>query len=363
MASLRKLLFISPCTPDPQGTGWEQRAFAFLRAYSKFTDVELWFTPTPDNPELLRIEKLTRFCIGMTSFHPLLVNDEKSTMLKRRLNQSLSTSDAVHVFRLPEMVSALHHRLLVWDIDELPWSARQISPDQRRHLEELYSRCFRKCRMVFASSGVEKQHAHFDGIAVIPNVAIDPQRSAFESSEKSPVLLFVGSLNYSANIDALAFFSDSVMPTVARSIPNIILKAIGRSPVRDGARSAVNQFQATGRFQFVFDVPSCTPHYLQAVASISPILYGGGTRIKIIESFAHRCPVVSTTKGCEGLEVAHRKHLLIDDTPDGFASACVELIQTPQLRREVAENAYSFFERNHSQSVVDRLLVTAFRKL
>src|SRR6516162_6027166 len=104
MTSLRKLLFISPCTPDPQGTGWEQRAFAFLRAYSKFTDVELWFTPTPDNPELLRIEKLTRFCSGMTSFHPLLVNDEKSTLLKKRLNQSLSTSDAVHVFRLPEMV-------------------------------------------------------------------------------------------------------------------------------------------------------------------------------------------------------------------------------------------------------------------
>src|SRR6516165_9200636 len=167
MASARKLLFISPCTPDPQGTGWEQRAFAFLRAYSKFTDVELWFTPTPDNPELIRIEKLTRLCVGMTSFHPVLINDEKST-LKKRLIQSLSASDAVRVFRLPQMVSAINHRFLVWDIDQLPWSAPQISPDQRRYLTELYPRCFKKCRRVFASSDSERQQAHFDEIVVIP---------------------------------------------------------------------------------------------------------------------------------------------------------------------------------------------------
>jgi hypothetical protein len=104
-------------------------------------------------------------------------------------------------------------------------------------------------------------------------------------------------------------------------------------------------------------------YYLQAVASISPIPYGGGTRAKSIESFAHHGPVLSTRKGCEGLEVAHRKHVLIDDTPDGFASACVELIQTPQLWKELAEAAYSFFECNHSQGVVDRLLVSGFQNL
>ena len=299
----------------------------------------------------------------MTSFHPVLINDEKST-LKKRLIQSLSASDAVRVFRLPQMVSAINHRFLVWDIDQLPWSAPQISPDQRRYLTELYPRCFKKCRRVFASSDSERQQAHFDEIVVIPNVALAPERSDdFESSEKAPILLFVGNLNHAANIDGLAFFIDSILPKLAGSVPNVLLKVIGRSPIGDGARAAVNRFRVTSRAQFVFDVPSCTPYYLQAVASISPVLYGGGTRIKIIESFAHRCPVVSTKKGCEGLGVVHRKHLLIDDTPDGFASACVELIQAPQLREQIAETANGFFECNHSQGVVDRLLVSAFQDL
>jgi glycosyltransferase involved in cell wall biosynthesis len=363
MARRRKLLFISPCTPDPQGTGWEQRAFAFLSAYAKFMDIELWFSPTYDNPELVRIGKLTRLCISITSFYPVMNNDERS-MLRKRLIQSLSSSDVVHVFRLHQMVSAINHNFMVWDIDELPWSAsRQTSTDQQRHLSDFYSNCFRKCRRVFASSDPERQRAQFDDIAVIPNVAVDPELAISESSDKAPILLFVGNLNHAANTDGLIYFKNSILPDLAGNVPDVLVNVIGRSPVTEGARAAVNHLRNTGRFQFVFDVPSCTPYYLQAVASIVPILSGGGTRIKIIESFAHHCPVISTKKGCEGLDVAHRKHLLIEDSPKAFALACVELIQGPKLRKQLAEAAYSFFESNHSQRAVDKLLFAAFQSL
>jgi hypothetical protein len=81
---------------------------------------------------------------------------------------------------------------------------------------------------------------------------------------------------------------------------------VGRSPLVRSARTAVEELRHATRLQFFFDVPSCTPYYGQAVAAIVPILSGGGARTKIIESFAHRCPVIPTTKGCEGLEVAHQ---------------------------------------------------------
>ena len=326
-------------------------------------DIELWFTPTLDNPELVRTGKLTRHCISLTSFYPVMFNDERSTFRKRFI-QSLSTSDVVHVFRRHQMVSVINHKFMVWDIDELPWAAsRQTSIDRRQYLSDLYSNCFKKCRKVFASSHLVRQQAHFDDIAVIPNVAIDPELSNFESSEKAPILLFVGNLNYSANIDGLIFFNDSILPDLAGNIPNVLVNVIGRSPIKEGTWATVNHLRNTGPFQFVFDVPCCTPYYFQAVASIAPILVGGGTRIKIIESFAHHCPVISTKKGCEGLDVAHRKHLLIEDSPKDFASACVELIQSPKLRKQLAETAYSFFECNHSQKVVDKLLFSALENL
>jgi glycosyltransferase involved in cell wall biosynthesis len=358
----RKLLFISPCTPDPQGTGWEQRAFSFLSAYSKFMDVELWFSPTFDNPELGRTANLTRLCVSMTSFRPAAIRDELSAS-RKRLNQSLATSDVVHVSRLRQVVSAIDHKSMVWDIDELSWSAsHQASIDRQQYLSELYSN-FRKCRRVFASSHLEREQAHFDEITVIPNVAFDPELRNLASSEKAPALLFVGNLNYSPNMDGLIFFNSSVLPELAGNIPDVLVNVIGRSPITESVWAAVDHLRNTGRFRFVFDAPSVTPYYLQAVASIAPILSGGGTRIKIVESFAHHCPVISTSKGCEGLEVAHRKHLLIEDDPRDFALACVELIQRPELRRQLAETAHRFFEGNHSQRVVDELLFSALQNL
>ncbi len=251
----------------------------------------------------------------------------------------------------------------MWDIDELPWLARQASTEEQRNLADLYSSCFRRCRRVFASSQVEKEQARFDDIAVIPNIAIDPEITDSESSDKAPILLFVGNLNLSGNRDGLIFFNDSILPHLVSDIPGVLVKVVGRSPVTERAWATVEHLRNTGRFQFVFDVPSCTPHYFQAAASIAPILAGGGTRIKILESFAHRCPVISTKKGSEGLEVAHGKHLLIGDSPREFASACAELIQRPQLGKQMAETAYGFFEHNRSQKVVDGLLRAAVENL
>ena len=44
-----------------------------------------------------------------------------------------------------------------------------------------------------------------------------------------------------------------------------------------------------------------------------PLRYGSGTRVKILESFAHRVPVVSTSLGAEGLDVEDGVHLLVAD--------------------------------------------------
>ena len=363
MEPRRKLLFISPCTPDPQGTGREQRAFAFLSAYSKFMEIELWFTPTHDNPELIRIEKLTRLCASITSFYPLVINDPKSR-LRERLIRSLSTADAVHVLRQPQMVAAIGHRLIVWDVDEFPWPvSRQPSTEEERQLSDLYSRSFGKCRKVFVSSHLERQSAPFDPVEVIPNVAVDPGLDAADLSEKASTLLFVGNLNHPPNREGLKIFNDSILPDLARDIPDVVVNVVGRSPITDRGWAAVDELRSTGRYAFDFDVPSCTPHYVRAAASIVPIFSGGGTRIKILESFAHRCAVISTKEGCEGLDVAHRTHLLIGDGRIAFASACAELIHSPALRRELTETAYRFFECNHCQKVVDRLLVAVFQGL
>jgi glycosyltransferase involved in cell wall biosynthesis len=309
-------------------------------------------------------------CKSITAFYPQMIINERSETRKRLLHQ-LSLADVVHVFRFQEFVANINHKCIVWDIDELPWQLREagrnaglgpISRDQQKSISDAFLDCVNKCQMVFACSPEERLENQAD-ITVIPNVVINPEITEFESPGKSPSLLFVGNLNFLPNIDGLDFFRQSVLPIVSRDIPDLKVTVVGRSPVTDEGLAAVKSLQETDRFQFMFDVPSCTPYYLQASASIVPLRFGGGTRIKIIESFAHRCPVISTTKGCEGLDVEHKKELLIADSPADFASACLEAIQDAQPRIELTETAHAFFEQFHSQQVVDDLLMSTVGRL
>jgi glycosyltransferase involved in cell wall biosynthesis len=74
-----------------------------------------------------------------------------------------------------------------------------------------------------------------------------------------------------------------------------------------------------------------------------PIRFGGGTRIKILESFAHRIPVVSTSLGAYGLGVIDRRHLLLADEVDTFATASLELLTQPALRTSIVGEAQRLF--------------------
>ena len=56
--------------------------------------------------------------------------------------------------------------------------------------------------------------------------------------------------------------------------------------------------------------------------------------MKILESFAHRVPVVSTTIGVEGFDLIDGVHLFVADDPDAFAAACHRLLTEPTLRKD-----------------------------
>ena len=67
-------------------------------------------------------------------------------------------------------------------------------------------------------------------------------------------------------------------------------------------------------------------------------------------------PMVSTSLGCEGIDVRHREHLLIADDPDAFAGAVLELLDSPALGGRLAEQGYELVLREYQwSSIVERL--------
>ena len=80
-------------------------------------------------------------------------------------------------------------------------------------------------------------------------------------------------------------------------------------------------------------MPDVRPHLWGASVSIVPLRIGGGTRLKIYKSMAAGTPVVSTTVGAEGLDVSSPENILLADTPQTFADACLRLLEESQQRR------------------------------
>ncbi|HZM57382.1 MAG TPA: glycosyltransferase, partial [Acidimicrobiales bacterium] len=100
-------------------------------------------------------------------------------------------------------------------------------------------------------------------------------------------------------------------------------------------------------------VPSMEGELARATVAVVPVRYGSGTRIKILESFAHRVPVVSTTVGAEGLDVEDGVHLLVADAPGAIAAAVVRLLADAPLRVRLTEAAASRYLERYSGPVAD----------
>jgi glycosyltransferase involved in cell wall biosynthesis len=186
-----------------------------------------------------------------------------------------------------------------------------------------------------------------NGYELPPGAGAGRGRQAAPEVDRGSVLLFVGLLTYEPNRDAAAFFADQVLPLVRARIPGARFRVVGRY-----GPDAVRRLHGLPGVEMAGEVPDLEAELRAASVSVVPIRFGGGTRIKILEAFAHSVPVVTTTVGCEGLEVVDRRHLLIADRPQEFAAACCALLEQEDLRRSIGGQGHSLWESRYRWNAV-----------
>ena len=96
---------------------------------------------------------------------------------------------------------------------------------------------------------------------------------------------------------------------------------------------------------------------------VVPVRYGSGTRLKILEAFAQRVPVVSTPLGAEGLGAVDGVHLLLGDTARGLADACARLLRDPALRPGVGPEAHCLFLEHFQSEVIEQEVAELARQV
>jgi glycosyltransferase involved in cell wall biosynthesis len=148
-----------------------------------------------------------------------------------------------------------------------------------------------------------------------------------------PVLLYTGLMKYEATYEAVLHFYNDIMPRLDRLLPAYTFYVVGKDPVQavldlQGPKVVVTGF-----------VESTLPYFRSADVFVVPLLNGTGTRLKILEAMAAGIPVVTTTKGCEGLDVVDHEHVLIADEPEQFARHIVTLLHDADLRSKLITHA------------------------
>jgi glycosyltransferase involved in cell wall biosynthesis len=73
-------------------------------------------------------------------------------------------------------------------------------------------------------------------------------------------------------------------------------------------------------------------------------------------------PIVSTTLGCEGINVRPGEHLLIGDTPHAFAAAVTKLFDDPSLAQTLGLAGRALIESEYSWEIAGKRLDQLYRQ-
>lgn len=196
-----------------------------------------------------------------------------------------------------------------------------------------------------------------DRICVIPNGFDRPASDAVRATDaRTPRLGFIGLVEYPPNRDGLRWFAEHVWPTVRARIPGVELRIIGKGFAGSGLEGAPG-FTSLG---FVDDPAAEIATWSGLIV---PIQYGGGTRIKIAESFSRRCPVISTGLGAYGYCVQNGRELILADSAGEFADGCVRLIEEPGLGDRLAANGWELFLREYTWEAIGERVGRAAREV
>jgi glycosyltransferase involved in cell wall biosynthesis len=371
------IVYVTPKPPYPLTNGMAIRQFHLLQAYAKWGHVRL-VTFYKDEAQRDAAHHLATHCervhvvstrtmVGesfqsvsrsrviarrLRGYRPNVITWSHSPEMTSVVEDLAADADVVHVARL-HMASQTERLLaersrrqrMVLDLDDVETSSRfrehRYGP-RMPLLHRLFgyydlarlwayqASAIRHFDRVFVCSERDRQRFARSNVVVVPNGTRVPAALPSHRTDNRTIM-FCGLLSYGPNVDAVHFLVKSVFPEIRRAVPDARLVIVGRAPgpeiraLHDGKTVVV-----------AADVPSVTEYYASATIAVVPLRFGGGTRIKILEAWAHGVPVVSTTIGCEGIDGVHARHLMVADMPQDFAGRCVALLQSADLRRRLA---------------------------
>lgn len=180
-------------------------------------------------------------------------------------------------------------------------------------------------------------------VIVLPNGVDLEWNQPGLADPKPDTLVFNGSLTYGPNADSMRFFVAEVWPTLRRQRPRLTLTITGSYEGVD-----LSWLPDDGSVRLSGYLKDVRPTVAGSWLSVVPLRSGGGTRLKILEALALGTPVVSTSKGAEGLNLEAGSEVLIADEPEQLAERTLDVLRDAALRQSLAQHGRQAVEHRYS---------------
>jgi len=255
---------------------------------------------------------------------------------RRFANSIVDLDDLMHVkFALRTQIDKSLRWRMSAHLQSFKWRRQEFQSFQRFNI------------IVLCSTEDKQVMGNHRRIRIVPNGFPSPANTPIWTPGQEGYLGFIGTLSYGPNVEGLEWFRDRVWPAIRKEMPQATLRLVGTLP-KNHAFLNVPGFEPLG---FVEDP---TEEFSRWQAMIVPLRYGGGTRLKILEAFSRKCPVISTPIGAHGLQVTPNQDILLEENPQAFAHQCLRLLKQPHQGKTIAEAGWELFNRKYTWDVIGK---------
>ncbi len=384
-----KILFLSPYVPLPPTFGGAIRIYNLLKGLSKNNEVTLLTFGTNDKRGLLddhtgflykdyhlvkptwswkfrRIAQLYAL-FSPNSFYSLF---SKSSEMQKELDKILNEQDFdVVQIEFPLTANFIFNTNVPKVLDEhnIEYNnfkrmyEKASSPLIKLHYLSEYKKTYKeeisvlkKMNAVLTVSGNDKAQIEPElkdkPLYVVPNGVDTSYFKPSSNKVEKYSIVFTGIMAYMPNHDGIIYFLNKIFPLILKEIPQAKIYIVGSRPPKSLLKRASENVIVTGF------VPDVRTYVWNAALYVVPLRMGSGTRLKILEALAMKKPVISTTIGCEGIDVINNESILIEDDPKNFAAKAVWILKNPERGNKIVNEGYKLIQNKYDWNTINQRL-------
>ena len=360
MDSTKKILFITPFTPDNQGAGVSYTS-QLLKELAKTCEIDLVYFRYQNNEEynvpdsnikVIRKEvihtsdKIWALLLQLGVF-PLFTARFKKKVCKFLQEQVANTQydfvyfDFSQTFSYAKYIDHPNKTLMAHDVIAQkysrmkkylrPW-ATYTEKKMLQYGKVIFTFSEKDCHLIKQLYGVVAKSTTFflneNVIGAIPEI-------------ESDYFVFFGSWGRIENSDALRWFIDNV----SEKLPsNIKFKVIGGNMPED----LKERLSKNPVFEYLGFVDNPYPVIANARAEVAPLHKGAGVKVKCIEALGCGTPIIGTEVAFEGIGDRYRDAMFEANTADEY----VRMLMTFNYSLEEKSNLKTLFLENYNNKQI-----------